>query len=815
MLIVPVNEIPTVFIDPVYPVFSEDEDYFLSLVEDDPNEKAQYEKYTELLWKFSKEVPPFVCNDRCKAPNGFFLGSPWMKTTSVTARAGNKVDLICQIWNGVATDRSSLPSANVTLTHIGSEESEIYKKETIPGIEDPSFQTNSEWTGIEIKEEVSPGSGHFSDFHIHIKNFTASMAGNISCENGVESSNNLATLVLRVDGRWTEWGRWSQCSKSCVGEDGATGVKRRSRECIPPENGGNPCEGLAEEQGTCPWENDKLVSCPIDHSFSEWSRWSACTPRCGDGSSFRVRSCKQGQNGGSLCPEYLENLAEKEQKKCKVKDCPGCIPGSWNAWSTCSKSCLEKGGKPGRRSKTRATREADPSKPKCVPEDHTKIEFCNTNGCPIDGYLTKWTKWTPSDSECGKICTNAVQKSSQTRSRWCNQPENGGNPCPSSQALSEKRDCPTSSPCPIDCEWKQWGQWSECTKNCGPGGKKERSRSKKEVNANSEDCRVGPCYGGQECEGSFQEESDCFVQRCPDCGWSPWGKWSSCPAQCNDAKQARTRKQVMPENTDSFSGLTLNCSGKDTQLSGCDGRETIVAEQGYARWRIDDACNKDPGSTCFAKGSKVITERGEIAIEELQLGDEVQTVQNGNPQMTPFLGWIHKEDDHMEQFVVLKTESAKITLSAKHVIFRQVEGSHDGAMTTTFADLVSVGDVLEVIVDGQVERERVVRIDKETKKGTFAPLTASGTILVDNVLASCYADFLFQSVADVAFYPVKLLPWLLENEGSQTKDGLRLYPKLFTWFGRQINMVETYKGEFNLSVPFAMLLVGIARHLSY
>jgi len=183
--------------------------------------------------------------------------------------------------------------------------------------------------------------------------------------------------------------------------------------------------------------------------------------------------------------------------------------------------------------------------------------------------------------------------------------------------------------------------------------------------------------------------------------------------------------------------------------------------------------------------------------------------------MTQFLGWIHKEVDHVEHFVILNTKSAKITVSKKHVIFRQVEGSHDGAMTTTFADLVTVGDVLEVIVEGQVQRERVVSIDKETKKGTFAPLTASGTILVDNVLASCYADFLFQSVADVAFYPVKLLPWLLEDEGSQTKDGLRLYPKLLTWFGRQINMVETYKGEFNLSVPFAMLLVGIARHLSY
>ena len=59
----------------MYPVFSDDEDYFLELAEDDPNEKAQFEKYTQLLWKFSKEVPPFFCKDRCKAPNGFFLGS--------------------------------------------------------------------------------------------------------------------------------------------------------------------------------------------------------------------------------------------------------------------------------------------------------------------------------------------------------------------------------------------------------------------------------------------------------------------------------------------------------------------------------------------------------------------------------------------------------------------------------------------------------------------------------------------------------------------------------------------------------------------
>jgi len=212
----------------------------------------------------------------------------------------------------------------------------------------------------------------------------------------------------------------------------------------------------------------------------------------------------------------------------------------------------------------------------------------------------------------------------------------------------------------------------------------------------------------------------------------------------------------------------------------------------------------------------VITHRGLVSIEELQLGDEVQTIQNGNILMTNFLGWIHKEEDHSERFLKLKTESAQITLSEKHVIFYKPKGRD--TMTTTFADLVEEGALLEVILDGKVHWERVVSIDFETRKGIYAPLTTAGTILVDNVLASCYADFNIQFVADIAFLPVKLFPWLLENEESQAKDGLRFYPWLLTWFGTQINMVESYKEESNpmpLSVPFAILVTGIVLRLSY
>ena len=85
-----------------------------------------------------------------------------------------------------------------------------------------------------------------------------------------------------------------------------------------------------------------------------------------------------------------------------------------------------------------------------------------------------------------------------------------------------------------------------------------------------------------------------------------------------------------------------------------------------------------------------------------------------------------------------------------------------------------------------------------------------------------------------------MFPWLLENEESQVKDGIRFYPRLLRWFGMQINLVESDKEESNMveeeeeeeeinvvesykeesnflpiSVPIGILLTGIFFRLSY
>ena len=274
----------------------------------------------------------YLCEDRCKASDSFFLGAPWMKIGSVTAREGDKVDLICQIWNGVSANPYSWPSANASITHNGRL---IHQKLTIAGSNETA--KIPVWGEVEVQETVSPGAGYFSEFFITLKNFTSSLEGNISCENGIDSNDNIAKLTLQVDGRWTEWGVWEQCSKSCVKEDSQTGVRKRKRECIHPRNGGAPCEGLGLEEGRCPFRNGSVINCPINHRFSQWSSWGSCSATCGwDGIKYRFRSCTQGRHGGSRCPTSWD----RQERSCNFGDCPvDCEWDSWGQWGSCSEYC--------------------------------------------------------------------------------------------------------------------------------------------------------------------------------------------------------------------------------------------------------------------------------------------------------------------------------------------------------------------------------------------------------------------------------------------------------------------------------------------
>ena len=99
------------------------------------------------------------------------------------------------------------------------------------------------------------------------------------------------------------------------------------------------------------------------------------------------------------------------------------------------------------------------------------------------------------------------------------------------------------------------------------------------------------------------------------------------------------------------------------------------------------------------------------------------------------------------------------------------------ALESLYAGQLAVGDQLVQLKDGGsediVQAVEVLLIKEVWDSGYWAPLTSSGTLLVDGFLASCYASFPHRP-AQIVFAPVKMFPrQLLDDESSQHVDGVR------------------------------------------
>ena len=160
-----------------------------------------------------------------------------------------------------------------------------------------STTIDPDWSDkIKVKEIENE---HFSEFQLTTQkqNLSLESQGNYSSENDVESTNNEVEMLLIIDGSWSSWGSWSRCSISCLKDGGDPGIQTRIRECILPRNGGKDCIASdSKVQRACAGDGLNFKFCPINHSWSDWSEWTHCSSRCGNGTKWRSSQCQEGRH---------------------------------------------------------------------------------------------------------------------------------------------------------------------------------------------------------------------------------------------------------------------------------------------------------------------------------------------------------------------------------------------------------------------------------------------------------------------------------------------------------------------------------------
>ncbi|KAK1173998.1 sonic hedgehog protein A [Acipenser oxyrinchus oxyrinchus] len=167
---------------------------------------------------------------------------------------------------------------------------------------------------------------------------------------------------------------------------------------------------------------------------------------------------------------------------------------------------------------------------------------------------------------------------------------------------------------------------------------------------------------------------------------------------------------------------------------------------------------------CFPGSASVILRDGRNKmVKDLNPGDKVLAAdEQGNLVFSDFMMFIDKDPESRRVFYVIETEEPhkQIALTAAHLLFVADSNTTAGfhSFKAAFASKVKPGQRVFITegVGNQVKPVAVKRIYLEEYEGSFAPVTAQGTIVVDQVLASCYAVIEEHKWAHWAFAPVRL-----------------------------------------------------------
>merc|ERR550517_442639 len=186
---------------------------------------------------------------------------------------------------------------------------------------------------------------------------------------------------------------------------------------------------------------------------------------------------------------------------------------------------------------------------------------------------------------------------------------------------------------------------------------------------------------------------------------------------------------------------------------------------------------------CFPGSSQVKLTSGESrTMADLKTGDSIMTIVDGKLTSTTVLGFMVKKYGRGNYLTIHTEDGNKVSLSGTHVMF--VNDYED-----VLAKEVNIGDSVIIVEDGNyVNRSRVVNIEAGEQDGAYVPLTEHGTLLVDGVLCSSFAN-VPHGIAQLLGAPMRWFPSLFLSE----EEGERLFVTAAKHFGYYLSKMGLLK----------------------
>ena len=184
------------------------------------------------------------------------------------------------------------------------------------------------------------------------------------------------------------------------------------------------------------------------------------------------------------------------------------------------------------------------------------------------------------------------------------------------------------------------------------------------------------------------------------------------------------------------------------------------------------------GTGCFSESSVVeVLGKGYVQMSNLEIGDAILTGIS-KQEHSPVYAFGHHSKNAKATFYQITTtkDGSPLEMTGEHLVFVQ------GKVNPVRADSVQIGDIL---LGNSGSGAAVSAVSMVEKKGLYAPLTASGSLLVNGVVASSYV-----ALQDA------------DKEYSQITGG-----------GSQINVLSHNAFAHLYMTPFRFLCMGVSEKL--
>jgi len=144
-------------------------------------------------------------------------------------------------------------------------------------------------------------------------------------------------------------------------------------------------------------------------------------------------------------------------------------------------------------------------------------------------------------------------------------------------------------------------------------------------------------------------------------------------------------------------------------------------------------------------------------MKDVSIGDRLlDTDGNYSPILTFF---VHQKQGPTIDYLQISTNESILVITSTHLLLMR---HHNEVNSPRYlqASRLRVGDTIFSIqpyTNGTMKKMKVIGVSQNFKRNdAYAPLTESGTLVVDSIAVSCYAQYESHSLIHLAMFPLRL-----------------------------------------------------------